>query len=128
MVPHDNGDDFVGPILQQKLAGDSVSFAKAIDIADGPATHGAFARHPWISADGTKAFAFRHSGADGFGDFAGVAGLRHFSSSFSHARYCVSVSHSFAPEQMNCNALTAASCDEMRGENHVHRPDIAHKL
>src|SRR5205823_9117041 len=78
--------NFIAPILQQHLPCGAVTLAEAIDIADRPAAHRAFAGHARVATDGAQAFAFGHSGADGVGDFTGVICLRH-SSSFSYARY-----------------------------------------
>src|SRR5436190_18360383 len=82
--------NFVAPILQQHLACGAVTVGEALYIADGPATHRAFAGHARVATDGAQAFAFGHSGSDGVGYFTGVIRLRH-SSSFSHARYCESI-------------------------------------
>jgi hypothetical protein len=55
---------------------------ETLDIANRPTANGAFAGHAGIATDGAKALALGHSGADGFGDFAGVVRLRHSSSFF----------------------------------------------
>jgi hypothetical protein len=85
-VPHrPQCPKFGPPNIQQHLPCGAVAFAEALYIADGPATHRALAGHAGVSADGPQAFAFGHSGADGFRDFFGVIRKRHYCYCFSRA-------------------------------------------
>src|SRR5947209_2160160 len=72
-----NGDDFVRPILQEKLASGTVARAKSVMVADRPASNGPFGWHSGFATDGSQALTFRHSGTNGVGEFRSVVRLCH---------------------------------------------------